>query len=162
MTSMNMDMGMDVITAGEAMVLFAAQQTGPLENVASFSRTSAGAELNVAMGLARLGLRVGFMSRLGDDAFGQFLMATLKREGIDHRRLAIDAQHRTGFMLKSRSDDGCDPQIEYQDSLHCEYDVCPQAQPKPRRDDQKSFRSSLQNIPDNEKLWVVTVSPSLH
>ena len=53
------------------------------------------------------------MSRLGDDAFGRFLMATLKREGIDHRRLAIDAQHRTGFMLKSRSDDGCDPQIEY-------------------------------------------------
>jgi 2-dehydro-3-deoxygluconokinase len=104
---------LDVITAGEAMVLFAALQTGPLEGVTSFARASAGAELNVAIGLARLGLRVGYMSRLGNDPFGRFLVSVLEREGIDHSHLAIDAQHRTGFMLKSRSEEGSDPQIEY-------------------------------------------------
>jgi 2-dehydro-3-deoxygluconokinase len=104
---------LDVITAGEAMVLFAAQQSGPLDEVVSFARTTAGAELNVAVGLARLGLKVGYLSRLGSDSFGRYLAATLDREGIDRRHVAIDQDHATGFMLKSRSDDGSDPQTEY-------------------------------------------------
>lgn len=106
-------MDLDVITAGEAMVLFAAQQPGLLDEVTAFTRTTAGAELNVAIGLARLGLRVGYLSRLGHDSFGRFLAATLDREGIDRHHVSIDHDHATGFMLKSRSDDGCDPQIEY-------------------------------------------------
>lgn len=106
-------MELDVITTGEAMVLFAAQRPGSLDQVDAFLRTTAGAELNVAIGLARLGLRVGYLSRLGHDSFGRYLAATLDREGIDRRHVAIDAEHPTGFMLKSRSDDGSDPQIEY-------------------------------------------------
>ena len=106
-------MSLDVITAGEAMVLLAAQQSGPLDAVDGFTRATAGAELNVAIGLARLGLRVGYISRLGTDSFGRYIAATLDREGIDRRHVALDSEHRTGFMLKSRSDDGSDPQIEY-------------------------------------------------
>lgn len=104
---------LDVITVGEAMVLFAAQQAGPLDDASSFARTTAGAELNVAIGLARLGLRVGYLSRLGQDLFGRHIAAVLAREGIDHRQVAMDADHPTGFMLKSRNDDGSDPQIQY-------------------------------------------------
>jgi len=107
------DKQLDVITAGEAMVLFAAQQTGRLDAVDGFARATAGAELNVAIGLARLGLRVGYLSRLGNDSFGRYLAAMLDREGIDRSQVAMDAAHPTGFMLKSRSDDGSDPQIEY-------------------------------------------------
>ncbi len=106
-------MKLDVITIGEAMVLFAAQSPGQLEDVAAFKRSTAGAELNVAIGLARLGLRVGYLSRVGSDSFGRHLLGVLAEEGIDHRHVAVDAQHPTGFMLKSRSDDGSDPQIEY-------------------------------------------------
>ena len=106
-------MNLDVITVGEAMVLFAAQQAGPLEAVASFARSSAGAELNVAIGLARLGLRVGYLSRVGDDSFGRALAAVLDREGVDRSQVGMDSAHPTGFMLKSRSDDGSDPRIEY-------------------------------------------------
>ena len=104
---------LDVITIGEPMVLFAAQQPGPLDQVESFVRTTAGAELNVAIGLARLGLRVGYVTRVGADSFGRSLLATLDREGIDRREVGIDPERPTGFMLKSRSDDGRDPQIEY-------------------------------------------------
>lgn len=104
---------LDVITIGEAMVLFAAQQAGPLDDASSFARTTAGAELNVAIGLARLGLRVGYLTRLGQDLFGRHIAAVLAREGIDHQQVAKDADHPTGFMLKSRSDDGSDPQIQY-------------------------------------------------
>ncbi len=106
-------MKQDVITIGEAMVLFAAQAPGRLEDVAAFKRSTAGAELNVAIGLARLGLRVGYLSRVGSDSFGRHLLGVLAEEGIDHRHVAVDPQHPTGFMLKSRSDDGSDPQIEY-------------------------------------------------
>lgn len=106
-------MSLDVITAGEAMVLFAAQQPGALESVATFAQVPAGAELNVAIGLARLGLRVGYISRLGDDCFGRTISHVLDREGIDRRCVAMDPEHPTGFMLKSRSDDGSDPQIQY-------------------------------------------------
>lgn len=104
---------LDVITVGEAMVLFAAQQAGPLDDASAFARTTAGAELNVAIGLARLGLRVGYLSRLGQDLFGRHIAAVLAREGIDHQQVAMDPDHPTGFMLKSRSDDGSDPQIQY-------------------------------------------------
>lgn len=106
-------MTLDVVTAGEAMVLFAAQQPGPLEAATSFARATAGAELNVAIGLARLGLRVGYLSRLGADCFGRVIASVLDQEGIDRRQVAIDAEHPTGFMLKSRCDDGSDPQIQY-------------------------------------------------
>lgn len=106
-------MPFDVITAGEPMVLFAAREPGPLDVVTSFARTTAGAELNVATGLARLGWRVAYITRLGHDSFGRFLAAAMTREGIDTAHAGIDAAHPTGFMLKSRSDDGSDPQIEY-------------------------------------------------
>ena len=46
-------MELDAVTVGEAMVLFAAQQTGPLHEVEAFSRTTDGADLNVAIGQGR-------------------------------------------------------------------------------------------------------------
>ena len=104
---------LDVLTIGEPLVLFAAQQTGPLEAVSAYTRSAAGAELNVATGLARLGLRVAYLSRLGQDSFGRFLTGVMAREGIDAAGVSLDGEHPTGFMLKSRNDDGSDPRIEY-------------------------------------------------
>jgi sugar/nucleoside kinase (ribokinase family) len=106
-------MALDVITVGEAMVQFAALEAGPLDQASTFTRISAGAELNVAIGLRRLGLAVGYVSRLGDDSFGRFLSAVLDREGIDRSNVPVDARSPTGFMLKSRTLDGSDPQTEY-------------------------------------------------
>ncbi len=104
---------LDVVTLGEAMVLFVADQAGPLETVSSFTKRTAGAETNVAIGLARLGLRVGWASRLGDDSFGRYLLATMQAEGVDCSRVARVAGSRSGFMLKGRVHDGSDPPIEY-------------------------------------------------
>lgn len=104
---------LDVITAGEAMALFAAQQPGPLDAVGTFTRLVAGAELNVAIGLARLGFRVAYITRLGNDSFGRSLAAAMAREGIDIRLATVDPGYPTGFMLKSKSIDGSDPQTEY-------------------------------------------------
>src|SRR5437762_1472176 len=54
-----------VIGLGEAMILLLAQQPGPLREVTSFTRHVAGAESNVAVGVSRLGVEAGFISRVG-------------------------------------------------------------------------------------------------
>ena len=95
------------------MVLFMAQQAGPLEKVTSFSRATAGAELNVATGLARLGLKVSFVSCVGNDSFGRYILSFLDQEGIDRRHVTVDSMYPTGFMLKGLANKGCDPPIEY-------------------------------------------------
>ena len=104
---------LDVITLGEAMLMFVAEQPGSLEQVQRFSKRTAGAETNVAIGLARLGLAVGWQSRLGSDSMARYLLAAIAAEGVDCSRVVCDAGQRTGFMFKGRVDDGSDPPIEY-------------------------------------------------
>ena len=105
--------GLDVITFGETMVCFAAHEVGPLEQAQNFTKIVAGAESNVAVGLARLGLKVAWLSRLGDDSFGHHIRSALDAEGVDGRSITIDPAQRTGFMLKSRAPEGADPVVEY-------------------------------------------------
>lgn len=104
---------LDVVTVGEAMALFMARQPGALSQVHDFSRATAGAELNVAVGLSRLGLRVGYVSSVGADSFGEQLLEFMEAQGIDRSHVRIDLEHPTGFMLKSLELDGNDPRIEY-------------------------------------------------
>lgn len=104
---------LDVVTIGEAMAMFVARETGDLAAAETFVKRAAGAELNVAIGLARLGLKVGWVSRVGDDTFGRFICQQLDKEGIDHQQVACDKRYSTGFQLKSKVDDGSDPLVEY-------------------------------------------------
>jgi len=104
---------LDVITIGEAMAMFVATETGELSTVEQFLKRVAGAELNVATGLARLGLNVGWVSRVGDDSFGQFVVDSLKKEGIDAAGVTLDSRFATGFQLKSKVENGTDPIVEY-------------------------------------------------
>lgn len=104
---------LDVVTYGEAMTLFIAAETGDLALVGTFTKRIAGADLNVAIGLSRLGFKVGYVSRVGRDSFGQYVFDVLAREGIDSRCVTIDERYPTGFQLKSKVDDGSDPAVEY-------------------------------------------------
>ncbi|MEO6897546.1 MAG: sugar kinase [Caldimonas sp.] len=108
-----MNRKLDVVTFGEAMALFVATQPGPLERADTFVKRTAGAETNVAIGLSRLGLRVGWASRIGDDSIGRYALATMRGEGIDCDKVSSVAGQHSGFMLKGRVDDGSDPPIEY-------------------------------------------------
>lgn len=104
---------LDVVTLGEAMVLLMTDAAGPLERAAAFAKRTAGAETNVAIGLVRLGLRVGWASRLGTDSFGRFLLESLQAEGVDCTHVACAEGERTGFMIKGCTTDGSDPATEY-------------------------------------------------
>lgn len=105
--------GCDVVTFGEAMLLLVADRPGPIEQAESFHKRTAGAETNVAIGLARLGLKVGWASRLGADSMGRYLLAEMRREGIDCSHVRCDSAAPTGFQFKGRVTDGSDPPVEY-------------------------------------------------
>ncbi|TWE05250.1 2-keto-3-deoxygluconate kinase [Neobacillus bataviensis] len=103
---------LDVVTFGEAMTMFIANQPGALHEVSQFTRELAGAETNVAIGLARLGLSAGWASKLGNDAFGRFVLDRLKNENVNIDHVWFDDKYPTGFQLKSKVLEG-DPEVQY-------------------------------------------------
>lgn len=94
---------LDVITIGEAMAMFVATETGELSAVEHFIKRVAGAELNVATGLARLGLNVGWVSRVGDDSFGHFVLDSLKKRGLMPQALRSTDASPPAFSLSLKS-----------------------------------------------------------
>ncbi|MFD6210790.1 sugar kinase [Peribacillus sp. NPDC060253] len=103
---------LNVLTMGEAMAMFIADEPGSLEDCLRYERYVAGAETNVAIGLSRLGIRTAWMSKVGDDSFGRMILKTLTNEGVDVSHVLVDALNPTGFQLKSKVDKG-DPVVEY-------------------------------------------------
>ncbi|WP_338490779.1 sugar kinase [Pseudomonas trivialis] len=103
----------DILSFGETMAMLVAEQTGDLAHVMQFHKRIAGADSNVAIGLSRLGFKVAWLSRVGNDSLGRYVVDTLQNEGLDCRHVAVDPLHPTGFQFKSREETGNDPQVEY-------------------------------------------------
>ncbi|MFK4301887.1 sugar kinase [Paenibacillus sp. NRS-1782] len=103
---------LDAVTFGEPMAMFYANEAGSLDEVRSFTKALAGAETNVSSGLARLGLRAGLVTKLGEDAFGRFIAGALRQEGIDTQNVMFTKDHSTGMLIKSKVTSG-DPEVEY-------------------------------------------------
>ena len=99
-------MTIDVVTIGESMVLLVAEQSGPLSEAITFRRHIAGAESNVAVGLARLGHAAGWISRVGDDDFGRAVVLRIRGEGVDTTQVRVDASAPTGVFFRERRDIG--------------------------------------------------------
>jgi 2-dehydro-3-deoxygluconokinase len=95
------------------MMMLVAEQPGPLEQVERFIKRTAGAETNAAIGLARLGFNVAWVSRLGTESMARFLLGAMQAEGIDCSHVVCDPAQRTGFLFKGKVTDGSDPPIEY-------------------------------------------------
>jgi 5-dehydro-2-deoxygluconokinase len=74
---------LDVITIGRCSVDLYGQQIGArLEDVASFAKSIGGCPSNIAIGTARLGLRSGLITRVGDEQMGRFVKEQMAREGV--------------------------------------------------------------------------------
>ncbi|MCM3440456.1 sugar kinase [Metabacillus halosaccharovorans] len=91
---------MDVVTLGESMVVFTPISDGFMRNASQFTKKIGGAESNVAVGLARLGHKVGWISKLGDDEFGKAVLASLKGENVDISQVIFDSEAPTGIYFK--------------------------------------------------------------
>ncbi len=93
------------------MAMFVAKTPGRLHEVEEFTRLLAGAEVNVAIGLKRLGHSVSYVTKLGTDPFGVYIEEKLKTEGIE-TQITKDNQHFTGYQLKNKVFEG-DPEVFY-------------------------------------------------
>ena len=91
--------GPDLITLGEAMVLMLADSGLPLASAGHFMRSIAGAESNVAIGVRRLGLRSGWISRVGRDAFGEVVLRSMRAEGVE-LSVRTDPARPTGLLVR--------------------------------------------------------------
>jgi 2-dehydro-3-deoxygluconokinase len=92
---------MSVLTVGETMVLFDPLADGPPHAGMTLTLRVAGAESNFAIALARLGVHVAWVSRLGSDPFGDLVLQTLAKESLDLTHVQRD-ERRTGVFAKWR------------------------------------------------------------
>lgn len=96
----------DVICVGETMGQLSPASPTPLAEQPPLLPRIGGAESNVACGLAGLGHRVAWMSRVGDDPFGRIITRTLARYGVDVTLVETDPERPTGLYLKDPAPDG--------------------------------------------------------
>ena len=88
-----------VVLGGAAVDLVARVEELPQRDslvlARSFERFPGGSAANVAVGLARLDRRVGFVGKLGDDEHGRLLMEAFEQEGVDTRCVIVETGRPT-------------------------------------------------------------------
>ncbi|MEH7081710.1 sugar kinase [Neobacillus drentensis] len=99
-----------IMTVGEPMALFVANQEGSLENVERFDRFVAGAEVNFSIGMSRLGHEVTYITQLGMDPFGKNIETFLRQNAIDTTYVTYNANYLTGMQWKEKVVSG-DPEV---------------------------------------------------
>lgn len=96
-----------LVTIGECLIDFTpSQQDGALSKVTSFTKNAGGAPANVAAVAAKLGQHAALLSQVGQDAFGDFLIETMKLAGVDTTYIAQTTEGETSLAFVSLTDDG--------------------------------------------------------
>jgi 5-dehydro-2-deoxygluconokinase len=108
---------LDVITIGRSSVdLYGAQVGGRLEDMASFSKAVGGCPTNIAIGTARLGLKSGLITRVGDEHMGRYIREQCAREGVATAGIHTDPRRLTSLVILGIRDDKTFPLIFYRDN----------------------------------------------
>jgi 2-dehydro-3-deoxygluconokinase len=102
---------LDVITAGETMVLGVPPRPGRLRHATSLELKIGGAESNLAIALSRLGLSAGWAGYLGDDEPGQLVLDRIRAEGVETSQVRRIKERPTGLYLREQI--GTDVRVYY-------------------------------------------------
>lgn len=107
----------DVLCIGRACVdLYGDQVGSPLEDVSTLSMYIGGSPCNIAFGVARLGLRSGMLTRVGDDQMGRFVTDRLRQVGCDVSNVIPDPERLTGLAILSIKDNSTFPMLYYREN----------------------------------------------
>jgi len=90
----------DLFTFGESLSVFISSDADSVMSAAKFERVTAGAEVNVAVAISRLGLKAQYFSRFGNDQLGSVMLADIESEGVDVS-LAKRVDSFTGAMVRN-------------------------------------------------------------
>lgn len=100
---------LDFVAVGRLCIdLNANEINRPMEETVTFTKYVGGSPANICIGMARLGMKSGFIGKVADDQMGRFILGYLERNGIDTSGVVTD---RTGAVtglafteIKSPSD----------------------------------------------------------
>ena len=75
---------LDIIPVGRVAIDFnPTDMNRPLSESANFNKYLGGSPANIAVGMARFGRKAGFLGKVSDDSFGDFVTRYFQNEGID-------------------------------------------------------------------------------
>lgn len=89
----------EVVTFGEAMLRLSPPNFRRLEQARSLEVNVGGAELNVAVGLSRLGRKAAWISRLTDNPLGRLIANQAREAGVDVGRIVWTKEDRVGLYF---------------------------------------------------------------
>jgi 2-dehydro-3-deoxygluconokinase len=95
-----------VVTCGEPLVAIVPSEPVPFHQAETLEPWLGGSELNVAVGIARLGQEAVMVTAVGEDFLGRRVLDALVSEGIDARYVRIDPERPTGLYLREWLPDG--------------------------------------------------------
>ena len=104
---------MDVIGLGDAMVSFSPPSFLRLEQATQMEVWPTGAEANAAVALARLGKRVGWISKLPENPLARLIVAAVSRHGVDTSRVVWTPEGRVGLLFYERAVSPRPPRVWY-------------------------------------------------
>ena len=94
---------LDVLAMGEALVEFNQSRR---DDRRAYVQGFGGDTSNMAIAASRLGARAGYLTRVGDDLFGQWLLDLWRDEGVDTRGVTVDNAHPTGLYFVTHGERG--------------------------------------------------------
>ncbi|PNP93140.1 2-keto-3-deoxygluconate kinase [Listeria newyorkensis] len=86
---------------------------GALRLCPQFERKAGGAELNFAIGCARLGVKPGWISKLGKDDFGRYILSFARGEGVDVTHVELVDGYATSVYFREVLSDGSSKSFYY-------------------------------------------------
>lgn len=89
----------DVVTLGEAMLRLSPPNSHRLEQTTSFDAKVGGGEFNVAVGVARLGLRSAWVSKLPENPLGRMVRNKAREQGVDTSNIVWSKSGRVGIYF---------------------------------------------------------------
>jgi 5-dehydro-2-deoxygluconokinase len=108
---------LDVVTIGRSSVdLYGEQVGGRLEDMSSFAKYVGGCPTNIAIGTAKLGLKSGLITAVGDEHMGRFIKEEVERWGVDTRCLKTDPHRLTSLVILGIRDQHTFPLIFFREN----------------------------------------------
>lgn len=91
---------------GELLIDFQSVGTGSIKETVQFIKNAGGAPANVCVQAVKLGVQAVYLTKVGDDGFGEFLIETLKNEGVGVSFISKSREYDTSLAFVSFREDG--------------------------------------------------------
>ena len=93
----------DFLSIGEMLIDFIPV---PSESGTVYQQNPGGSPANLACALAKLGVKTGFIGKVGNDPFGHSCKAALEKSGVDISNLILSDEYQTPLAFIRREEDG--------------------------------------------------------